>query len=338
MFTHQTKLIIILYTFYQIGLQAKIADINVKLPIAYQKKYAMAEVRFKQLEQSYILVKEKRRSDLETFIYQSRFISEQSNLNYLLVFNELNNDEMDFLVKWHIPFIDYSGSLFLPMLTLNLRRKKVPELVKMTQFTATEQLIITYLLSLLENEETNIKQILKQINVSQATLYRALNKFEEVDWIEKRKSQYRVKSKIQLFEDAKDYFYDPIRKIVYPPYHVMESLREELVDNLVISGEYALELNSLLVANDEVVRLAIGIKELENREVANNVKENLAHYAIKAPKTNVIEIWDYQPFFTKMNNKKVLDPVSIYIAMMKEDDPRIQLACDEMLDSYLGRG
>lgn len=317
-----------------LGIDSKISNLDISLPLAYRNKYDLKKIVFLEDEKNFILIKENRKGDVEDFISQARFISNRSGLDYILIFNNMSSQEIAFLIRWRIPFIDYNGNLFLPFLTLALRETILPEIPKNEKLSRSEQLLITYLLSTKQDEEIDIEKIQQNTKLSQATLYRCIKKFTKMNWIEKIGKRILFQSKIELFEEAKKYFYFPIKELIYVRRDVFNELNDNKNQRFLLSDDYALEKNSMLVANEAIKHYAISKNNFKILFEFFDERLN-SHSSIKIPDSIAIELWDYQPYHVR--GEDIIDPISLYISKINTSDPRTEKEIELMVKNYLKR-
>lgn len=331
-------------TLSRLGIKHVILPLEIRLSLTYKAKYDISEIKFDSSPQSFVLVKEKRKNSIENLVYQANYIANQVGMEYILVFNKLEPEEINYMLQWHIPFINYDGSLFLPFLTLFLNQPKLPEHINMKKFTPSQQLMMTYMLSLSPYDAVTIEQIQQVTELSQPTVYRGINLFTQLNWIEKVGQTIRVSSVDKLFESVKQYFFNPIKKIIYVEKENFRLLYAggDGHRNFRLAGEKALSHKSMLAKTDSSEQYAISLKKF------NEVHDELGippknYSSIKSPDSVEIQLWEYQAYHEleeTENPKKqsFIDPISLYLTLKDEEDSRIQKELEQMLKQDLGRG
>ena len=71
--------------------EAQIQQIDLDLPIIFQKRYEFSTLTVKN--KVFLLVKEKRPGSLDNFVKQAQAIQKQVNKDVILVFNKLSDEQ-----------------------------------------------------------------------------------------------------------------------------------------------------------------------------------------------------------------------------------------------------
>lgn len=229
--------------------------------VSFVKRFEYTQMTFHK--ESFLLIKEKRRGSLSSFVTQARTMGEKANMDVVLVFSKLSDSEKKQLLQARVPFVDFKGNLFFPPLglVLNANDTEVPK-----ELTPSEQL--TWIAFLLPDGD--IKQI-------------------------------------------------------------------KSVSNLLYGGAYALSHSTFLAETDENTSYVIWQRKF------NQLSLPLSQHILKG---KMLEIWKYRPFvsefwndFKNNHDKKFVDPISLYLTLKDDDDPRIEEeseALENMILQYLG--
>lgn len=301
--------------FENIGIDESIKEVELNLPIAYQKKYILAEINFDN--ERFLLVKENRRGVLENFVKQAEFISREYQGKYILIFNKISDDEKKLLLRARIPFIDYRGNMFIPKLGLILNKEI--EKLKNKQFTASEQLIFTYILvtGLDYGDRLEVDKVVEKTKLSIATVYRVLKKFVHYDWIHTEHGTYRIgKDVATMFLAAQDYLFNPIKKSVYVDQRDFKKIQK----NKKIwgyTGAFALGKMTHLLEED----IAIAMSASDVYQLIEEADIQTYESKLFWDKNMIeLEIWHYQPIV----KNEMVDTISLYMTLKDTEDPRIE--------------
>lgn len=313
--------------FEDLGFQISLEDFPLKVPLVFKERFEWKRFSFLNLKKSCLLIKEKREGSLNSFIKQAKVLSERGNLEFILLFPSIPKEIRRILLKSRIPFIDYRGNMFLPMLSLIL--KEDSEAIKLPKkFTKNEQTLLIYIL-LSHKEFFSYKDLIQDDKFSQATVFRVLNKFIQLGWIESVNDSYVLaKSKEEIFMEAKDSFFNPVQKEIFVKESILHDYLEEQPSNYVIAGAKALSERSFLYESEMTYAVS-------KKRFAESAKEDWVRFETfdkKIPDTSELQIWKYDP--TLLNNQ-LADPISLYLTLQDEEDPRVEQAMKELLQNNL---
>lgn len=82
------KIISIFQSFY---INVSVEKIALTLPISFEKRYQYAKMKFHK--ESFLLIKEKRRGSLNSFVTQARTMGRKASMDVILVFSKLSDNE-----------------------------------------------------------------------------------------------------------------------------------------------------------------------------------------------------------------------------------------------------
>lgn len=101
------KIISIFQSFY---INVSVEKIALTLPISFEKRFQYVQMKFHK--ESFLLIKEKRRGSLDSFVTQARIMGEKASMDVILVFSKLSDIEKKQLLQARVPFVDFKGNLF----------------------------------------------------------------------------------------------------------------------------------------------------------------------------------------------------------------------------------
>lgn len=82
------KIISIFQSFY---INVSVEKIALTLPISFEKRFQYVQMKFHK--ESFLLIKEKRRGSLDSFVTQARIMGEKVSMDVILVFSKLSDIE-----------------------------------------------------------------------------------------------------------------------------------------------------------------------------------------------------------------------------------------------------
>lgn len=311
--------------FENLGIEQPVQEVVLDLPIAYQKKYTLAEVKLDN--EGFILIKENRRGALESFVKQAEFISRRYNGKYVLVFNTIKEDEKKLLIKARIPFVDYRGNLFIPKLGLILNKEV--EKIKNKQFTASEQLIFTYILvsGLDYGASLEVEKIVEKTRLSIATVYRVLKKFTRYGWLHTKHGTYTIDKEVTtIFIVAKEYLFNPIKKVIYIDELNFEKIQKSK-KNWGYAGTYALSRISHLLENNVAIAMSASTVKKMMREDDLEIHDSKLFLNNKMIE---LELWHYAPVV----KNEMVDILSLYMTLKDTEDPRIEKELQAIINPF----
>lgn len=310
--------------FIEFEIDIQFLDIDLALPLAYKKKFDIKEVLIDGAT-PYIVIKEKRRGTLERFISQAEHVQKVSGLEYILVFSSLSNDERRLLLKARIPFIDYKGNLFLPVLGLILRKNL--EIIHKETFSPSEQLVLTYLLTQAENVMVP-STIEKKTGLSIPSIYRVLKEFVRRGWLFSEYGGYHIaKSKEEIVSESKDLLFNPIKKRIYISQEMLMYLENDESKWYVWAGTYALSHFSMLSESEQTIAMS-------HRNFNQLLKKNpITFYEEKISNLVELQLWYYSPISWEND---WIDPFSLYLSLRESDDLRVESELSKIRYTQLG--
>jgi DNA-binding MarR family transcriptional regulator len=258
-------------------------------------------------------------------------LCEQLTRHAILVTNNMTAINRKRLIEKSINFIVPGKQLFLPGLLLDLRESftesksgKVRE-----KLLPSAQYILLYYILHRENKITNLsfKELAEKLGYTQMAITYAVESLKlkelcEVSGAREKYIHFELKRN-ELWHMAQPYLVSPVLKKIYvdekPNIYMLgsnESALSEYSDvNPPSQKFYALEK-------------AIYYGLLKSEGLINE-NEHAGRYCL--------EIWKYNPLklaenITEENN---VDPLSLYLSLKNEQDERIEIALDQIIEKYI---
>ncbi len=309
--------------FEEIGLTIKISQVEQKLPLIYGKHYDWCQIDVLNKDQSLLIIEERREGKLDSFLKQAQIFKERFNMEPILCFKKIAPESKKVLISRGISFMDYEGNLFLP--TISLRNVPIQkEFTSDKPFTKSEQLILIDLL-LQSEKRFSYKDLIEMTSFSQATIYRTLKEFTKMGWLQSMKEDFILKKdKVQIFEEAKQRFFDPIKRKIYIEPPVMEAFKS-MQPKIKSAGEMALSEYAFLSANQPCY--AISEKNFLT------MGDSIDSFDVYLEGLEELQLWKYE----SITDANMVDPLSLYLSFEKQEDPRLDQALEDMLYKSLGK-
>ena len=233
------------------------------------------------------------------------------------------------LIEEGIAFIIPNNQMYLPPLGLDLREQFKSAKKKVETLSPVAQVCI---LDLLLSEEqlgssasrSCAKLLSERLGYSIMSISRALKEFSSVDLAETYESCFKdwlngevtADRKRELWEQSQVYLRNPIRKKHWILTDHSFALK---------AGESALAEYSNL-ATGKTQSFAMSSADYKALKEAGEVQE----IDFKDDGVVEIEVWAYDPKLLADASK--VDPLSLYLSLKDDDDERVQLSLDEMME------
>lgn len=308
------KIISIFQSFY---INVSVEKIALTLPISFEKRFQYVQMKFHK--ESFLLIKEKRRGSLDSFVTQARIMGEKASMDVVLVFSKLSDIEKKQLLQARVPFADFKGNLFFPPLGLVLNAND--DVVASKELTPSEQLTWIAFLLTKGQKEVDVDMLSQVTGLPNSTIYRCLRTFKTLDWLNKPNKLYTyTASKKELFLKSESYLFNPIKKRLLLPNVDLENIKSAY--RLLYGGTYALSYLTFLAESYENSSYVISQRQF------NKLSLPLSQHVLEG---KVLEIWRYRPFvsefwngFKENQDRQFVDPISLYLTLKDDDDPRVE--------------
>lgn len=223
------------------------------------------------------------------------------------------------MLESNIPFMT-EKQVFLPFIGALLMEEKNNALYKEKFMFSTQQLFLMYLYN--RQNKLYVANVGKKLPYSAMTLSRAVKQLEASDLFLVYKDGVNkvIESKYdrrELFERAKPFLLDPVRKYGY-----IEKSRID--ENMVLASESALAKNSMLNPS-KLITYAIDEQKMDINQMENEL--------VDPNKQIRLELWGYDPKLFSDDN--VADGLSVALSLREIVDERIEEAIDECIEREL---
>lgn len=223
------------------------------------------------------------------------------------------------MLESNIPFMT-EKQVFLPFIGTLLMEEKNNALYKEKFMFSTQQLFLMYLYN--RQNKLYVANVGKKLPYSAMTLSRAVKQLEASDLFLVYKDGVNkvIESKYdrrELFERAKPFLLDPVRKYGY-----IEKSRID--ENMVLASESALTKN-LMLNPSKLITYAIDEQKMDINQMENEL--------VDPNKQIRLELWGYDPKLFSDDN--VADVLSVALSLREIVDERIEEAIDECIEREL---
>ncbi|EFY02715.1 Uncharacterised protein [Streptococcus dysgalactiae subsp. dysgalactiae] len=314
--------------------ESQIQPVSLELPIVFQRRYEFLTLTVQN--STFLLIKEKRSGSLENFIKQVQAIQKQVEKEVILVFNKLTDEQKKQLLQVGVSYLDYQENVFIPQLGF-LFSKTPPKFKTDNQLTSTEQKLLITLLLHTKGLIIDMEGISQLTHLSVPSLYRHFRSLRERGWLHNKHKSYQfAKPKSVIFNESKPLLDNPIKEVTIIIDKDFQKIKNEV--SFKMTHYQALSYLGMLADSDNYGHYAISKKQYKS------FKATLQQHVLQGHR---LEIWTYEPVpfdYTKNKwfgntNMPLVDPISLYLTLRNDEDPRIEeeveLLEDKILD-FLG--
>lgn len=226
------------------------------------------------------------------------------------------------LVKNGVPFVDLPGNVFLPFMGIVLQDMYRKQFVKADKMMPATQMVFLELLYM-EDEESALKsEVAKKLNLTKTSITRATAQLDEMGLIQQVKSGTEISiqrnySRKEYYENAKEYLINPVQKVI-------TIMRNEATFDSLSAGETALsQISELNLPRIEECAIYKGEEVIDQLEIVDARYEDLDACLI-------VQLWKYNPSYFAREGR--VDPVSLACTFKGNEDERIEMSIEELLE------
>lgn len=184
------------------------------------------------------------------------------------------------------------------------------------------QVVVLYALNCGVTASVTPKALTKRLGYTAMTMSRALDEIEAHDLgrVIREGRERRLdfpEGRVPLWEKAEGLLRDPVRETVRIRRHDLP------IEAGWWAGETALACRSMLAAPREPV-LALG------RDAWKPLAGKVERIPVPEVDTCQVQVWRYDPGL--LARKEVVDPFSLYLSLREEQDERVQMALEELME------
>jgi DNA-binding MarR family transcriptional regulator len=232
------------------------------------------------------------------------------------------------LVEKKVSFVVPGKQLYLPLFALDFRETfKVLNKKPVKKLGSTAQVILLKSIYGMLPNLISTSDLLDELNVSKMNISRAYNELSKFGLVTtitsgRKKLFHFEDSGIKLWQKSFNYLDSPLKKTVWVDRYALSHIPES---NLTPAGELALSFYGMLMEPKEKT-YALDVKQWAEMKKILGIKE-LAHATENSMK---VELWRYEP---KLLTKKcIVDPLSLFLSLQTEDDERLDIEKEHLLN------
>lgn len=256
---------------------------------------------------------------METLKKHLERVKKVANCPVVLVLEQITARKKEYLLREKIAFIVDKKQIYLPFMAVYLQERCDADKSNREEILPSAQMLLIHFIY--EGaKELSTSQAAKDLDLTPTSISRASKQLEEKGLLKARKIGVQ---KILFSEDSpKELFYkvekvllSPVKRTVYVPY-------EKVKTKLLESGYSALAEYSML--NEPSVRCCASEKISQwNNCMTKDLQDSNSQVAV--------EMWRYDP--RKLSKKKMVDELSLALALREDTDERVEEAVEEMLNN-----
>ena len=291
-----------------------------RLPFFIRKGFAFATGRLEEKEVIFISPELNEKQGPKQLQMHVSNVEDVLGLNAIVVFDVLDSYMRQQLAQMRAAFVVPGEQLYIPWMFISLDERKNRRLRKVEHFYPATQSILIYHLWKLPLYGMNLSEVADHFNYSRMTISRGIKELEAVGVCETHgeweKTLEFKGTKREIWNKTKEFMKNPVSK------HV-EFM--EIADHnaLTVSGINALSRYSNLSGDTQPV-FAVGKESFKSVRELNQVSK----YG-----ETILEVWNYDPLL--LEKEGIADPFSLYLSLKDQDDERVQIALDEMMEAVL---
>ena len=293
------------------------------LPIYLQNSFDFFKTKI--LDLPCLLIIAKNESEISPAVIKKhiRKIQEKCDCEIVYVQDGISAYNRHRLINHKVSFIVPDNQMYLPVLGIDLREHLHKIRLDRKRLRPSAQAVIIYAL-LNKSDDRYTPKILSEIlSYSTMALTRAFDEIESNNigtTIQDGRERILLlpDNRKELWDKANIYMRSPVKKLIRI---------KKIPDNweLLQSGITALSHYSMISAP------SYDMYAIDGRTMRQHLTNDKI---VQIPSNETIghelEIWHYDP--NLFSNKKFVDPFSLYLSLMDNDDERVQLALKEMLE------
>ena len=306
------------------------------LPLFIGETYHLFETCM--LDNNFILVEKQNADELSILQTEKHFkiIRETFNSKVVLLLNDLASYNRKRLIEKGINFIIPDKQLFLPDMLIDLKEslsQHIDKAQKDTLLPSAQQLVLYRIInrkSTNKIEELSFKQLAVILGYTPMVITNAVEQLKSLDictTIGEKEKHIRFNLEIsEMWHDLekRKLLASPVLKNVFVDELPKDALM--LQSNTTALPEYS-DMNP-----DRQLYFAIQNTEfykLQKSKALINANESEGKYCL--------EVWKYNPniLAIELDNKSVVDPLSLFLCLKNNPDERIQGALEQIIEKYI---
>ncbi len=272
--------------------------------------------------QTCILAVLKEETNLSEIRKQYRQMVQLTGKSCVLYLKKLNYYSRDKMLEEGIPFIWENRQVYMPFLGFLLQTNETRELKPCFQISfLTQKLLLTALYD--EWDAVSVTEVAQRMSVSKMSVTRVFDEIESLDIpVLKKTGRFRKYVK----NGTKKEIWEMIKPFLRSPLLREYRLEHKFPGKFRKSGISALAEMSLLGDN---VYPTYGITKYDIRKEGIDREKEVP--IGEEPGCIIQELGYCIPF----KGDAAIDPLTVYLLLKTEEDPRVEMALEEMLEEYV---
>jgi len=244
-------------------------------------------------------------------------IQKEWNYPIMLEMNTLSRQRKQTLIREKIPFVVREKQLYLPFMGIVLQEKDdTIKNINVEKLSPSSQVLL-FLFIYEKNKPLNLRAAQQELDFKPMRVTRAAAQLVEAGLLEihtngTRKVLISKLTSKELFESAKPYLLNPVRRKIYIN-------KKDLQTGYFLAGESALAKKTMM--NEPRVEVH-GIAKVPN--------EIEMMQLVDIDTQCELELWRYDP--TKLSNDNCADVLSLSLTLEKIKDERVEISIEDMLE------
>ena len=294
------------------------------LPMYLTDNYNLSKLRIDVNTYVLIYPKEAIKINVDTIKKQLKQIRKYTNLQPVLVLENLRLSQRNALIKAGIAFVVPEKQLYIPNFVMNLTETESSVAEYGEQFSVATQVVFSYLL-LERIRETNAHKLSEQLPYSIATINRALKELCYRKLLQTvgngTRKQYIISSGKEFWENGKQYLFDPVKARRYVTMDFGHH-RFQMSNDLALS-----RLSFLNGRNINYYASSMqAFKTISKEKILNE-------YDVFDHSYCVVEIFRYDPKL--LSEERYIDVISLYAQFKDDRDERVQIEIESLVNNIL---
>ena len=308
---------------YSCGIDASITEMepfNREIPLYISALYILYTGEIQHMDVIFIIPRDSLTITPDQLKRQLQVITERTRNLPVLVLKSLPAYNINRFVSKGINFIVSGKQFFLPDLMISLKKQNSQKTKSKESLSGQTQMLLLYHLQKNDISGLTTKEISNLVGSSYLSTSRSLNELQDFGLIKmeggKEKITILPKTGKELWKEASRYLQSPIEKSV-----LAESLPDK--SQIILSGLNALSHYSNL---NDTQRKYYALSRNDYRKILGEVTLNPEYGHIE------LQQWRYDPAILQQNG--YVDPLSVYLMYKKNEDERIQIELEKIINEY----
>lgn len=292
-----------------------------KLPLSLRNNYGLYYLDIGDIR--FLLAEPKGNYGLAELRKNHKRLEQLTDCRCVLYLDNTTAYSVSKMIEEGIPFIIENKQIYIPFIGISLAKNKERILQPCNEISfLTQKILITAIYE--EWERINVTQAAQALNVTKTSITRC---FDEIEALSIPVMKKYGRNRYIFGASNKKNFWNLIKNFLRNPLIRTFAFDTELENNLVAGGFSALAQYSMLADNDYPTYAV--------------AKENLKELQISKLKQTPngetpVCVLQELGYMIKYKNINAVDPLTLYLLFDKENnDPRIEIAIDEMLEEYV---